>query len=187
MDKDAEIKNVEREVCGCTKCPLHKSRGPHYVFGEGNLNAKLMLIGEAPGLNESLIGRPFVGRSGALLEQAFSQLNINREDLYIANIVKCRPPNNRQPTQIEIYTCNTYLYQQINIVSPKIICCLGSTATNELLMSDYKITKVRGQEFSFGLMRVIPTFHPSYILRNLGSPIHDTWIKDLNKAYLCTL
>ena len=161
-----ELKELE-EICKkCTLCDLSKFR-TNVVFGEGNPNAKLMFIGEAPGEMEDKTGRPFVGRAGKLLTKIINTvLKMDRSEVYITNIVKCRPPNNRVPTIEEAETCKPYLLKQIDIIDPEILVCLGKTAFMYLLNSDMPISKVRGQIFEYKGKKVIPTFHPSYLLRN---------------------
>ena len=161
-----ELKELE-EICKtCSLCDLSKTR-TNVVFGEGNPKAKLMFIGEAPGEMEDKTGRPFVGRAGQLLTKIInSVLELDRKDVYIANIVKCRPPNNRVPTIEEALTCRPYLLKQIDIINPKILVCLGKTAFMYLMDLDTPISKVRGQIFEYKGKKVIPTFHPSYLLRN---------------------
>ena len=161
-----ELKELE-EICKkCTLCDLSKFR-TNVVFGEGNPNAKLMFIGEAPGEMEDKTGRPFVGRAGKLLTKIINTvLEMDRSEVYITNIVKCRPPNNRVPTIEEAETCKPYLLKQIDIIDPEILVCLGKTAFMYLLNSDMPISKVRGQIFEYKGKKVIPTFHPSYLLRN---------------------
>ena len=161
-----ELKELEKICKNCTLCNLSKTR-TNVVFGEGNPNAKLMFIGEGPGEMEDKTGRPFVGRAGKLLTKIINNvLELNREDVYIANIVKCRPPNNRVPTIEEAETCKPYLLKQIDIINPKILVCLGKTAFMYLMESDMPISKVRGQIFEYKGKKVIPTFHPSFLLRN---------------------
>ena len=161
-----ELKELE-EICKkCTLCDLSKTR-TNVVFGEGNPNANLMFIGEGPGEMEDKTGRPFVGRAGQLLTKIINNvLELKRNDVYIANIVKCRPPNNRVPTIEEALTCRPYLLKQIDIINPKILVCLGKTAFMYLMDTDTPISKVRGQIFEYKGKKVIPTFHPSYLLRN---------------------
>jgi DNA polymerase len=156
-----------KKIClNCTLCNLSKTR-TNVVFGEGNPNAELMFVGEGPGAEEDKTGRPFVGRAGKLLTKIIlNVLEMTREDVYIANIVKCRPPNNRVPNIEEAETCKPYLLKQIDIINPKIIVCLGKTAFMYLMDSDLPISKVRGQIFEFKEKKVIPTFHPSFLLRN---------------------
>jgi len=161
-----ELKELEKICKNCTLCNLSKTR-TNVVFGEGNPNAKLMFIGEGPGEMEDKTGRPFVGRAGKLLTKIINTvLEIDRSEVYIANIVKCRPPNNRVPTIEEAETCKPYLLKQIDIINPEILVCLGKTAFMYLLNSDIPISKVRGQIFEFKEKKVIPTYHPSYLLRN---------------------
>ncbi len=152
----------------CQQCPLGNLGRINVVFGSGNPDARLMLIGEAPGKDEDIQNAPFVGRSGKLLNQALSAVKINREDAFITNIVKCRPPKNRKPTPLESTTCtNLLLFNQIKIINPLVICTLGSTATQELLkIPNLKITEIRGNPYAMNGITVIPTYHPAYINRN---------------------
>jgi len=160
------IEELKKIVLNCHLCELSKSR-TNVVFGEGNTNAKLMFVGEAPGANEDLQGRPFVGRAGELLTKMIENvLYIKRSSVYIANIVKCRPPNNRTPTLSEALTCRPYLLKQIEIIKPKIIVALGSTAYRYLTNDNTPITKVRGHIIDINGYKLIPTYHPSYLLRN---------------------
>jgi len=161
-----ELKELE-EICkNCTLCDLSKTR-TNVVFGEGNPNAKIMFIGEAPGEMEDKTGRPFVGRAGKLLTKIIENvLELKRDDVYISNIVKCRPPNNRVPTIEEAETCKPYLLKQIDIINPDILVCLGKTAFMYLMNTDMPISKVRGQIFEYKGKKVIPTYHPSFLLRN---------------------
>ncbi len=161
----------------CLQCPLGFLGRTNVVFGEGNPNADLLFIGEGPGKEEDLQGRPFVGRSGQLLNRALGLVGINRPDVYITNIVKCRPPNNRAPLPIEIITCmNLLLFNQIKIIRPRIICTLGAIALNSLMQKPFAITKVRGSHLEYKGTLVIPTYHPAYILRNQTQA--DNWIQD---------
>jgi uracil-DNA glycosylase len=161
----------------CMECPLSTLGRSQVVFGSGNPDAQIMIIGEAPGKQEDVQGLPFVGRSGMLLNRVFANLGITRDDLFITNIVKCRPPNNRRPTQKESNTCkSTLLVNQIKIIRPKIICTLGSAALEGLLDQDFKISQTRGNMLSYQGIPLIPTYHPAYILRNpkeLETLIHD--------------
>jgi uracil-DNA glycosylase family 4 len=150
----------------CIACPLGKLGRQAVVFGEGNPDAQLMFIGEAPGKDEDLQGKPFVGRSGKLLTQILTSLGIDRKDVFITNSVKCRPPQNRKPTPLELITCkDLLLINQINIIQPKAICTLGSAATESLFKETLKISEKRGKQLVFNSIAVIPTYHPSYILR----------------------
>ena len=149
----------------CTRCPLVQGRH-HIVFGEGNPDAKLMFIGEGPGRDEDIQGCPFVGRAGKLLNEVLQAVNLKREDVFITNIVKCRPPNNRTPLPAEISLCKPLLVNQIKIIRPQIICTLGSCATKALLAQDVKISQIRGKIIEKEKIAILPTFHPAYILRN---------------------
>ncbi len=166
----SQIENLEQNVNNCHLCNLAKNR-KNIVFGEGNTNADLMFIGEGPGANEDASGKPFVGRAGMLLTKIIENvLNLTREDVYITNIVKCRPPENRVPTLEEVSACKPYLLQQIKMVNPKIIVALGSTSFHHL-MGEYEtpISKIRGEILNFGEAKLIPTYHPSFLLRNPSS------------------
>jgi DNA polymerase len=161
-----ELKELEKICKKCTLCDLAKTR-TNVVFGEGNPNAELMFIGEGPGEMEDKTGRPFVGRAGKLLTKIIENvLELSREDVYIGNIVKCRPPNNRVPTIEEALSCKPYLLKQIEIINPKILVCLGKTAFMYLMDSNMPISRIRGQIFEYKGKKVIPTYHPSYLLRN---------------------
>lgn len=162
----------------CTMCPLGFLGRKNIVWGEGNPDAKIMFIGEGPGRDEDEQGRPFVGRSGKLLTKTLEGLGIKRADVFIANVVKCRPPNNRVPTEQESSICmGLFLYNQIKIIRPKIICTLGSSSTQALLGPDVKITKVRGKIQHKDGITIIPTYHPAYILRNASEL--PTFVQDL--------
>lgn len=154
----------------CTKCPLGSLGRKHVVFGEGNPDAELMFVGEGPGADEDAQGRPFVGRSGKLLNRCLQKFNIEREAVFITNIVKCRPPQNRTPSTLEIDTCkNLLLIKQIKIIRPKVICTLGGAAFKGLIEKDIKISKMRGSTLAWKENKditIIPIYHPAYILRN---------------------
>ena len=157
---------LKQEVNQCTKCILSKTR-TNVVFGEGSQNAKIMCIGEGPGYYEDQQGRPFVGKSGQLLDKILDVCGFNRkEHVFIGNIVKCRPPNNRDPLPEERESCLPYLYKQIEMIEPKIIILLGATALKGLIDPNAKITKVRGEWLNWNDRLVMPTFHPSALLRN---------------------
>ncbi len=163
----SSLTEIEEKIKKCHLCPLSKTR-KNIVVGEGNPNADLMFIGEAPGANEDETGKPFVGRAGMLLTKIIENvLHLKREDIYIANIVKCRPPNNRVPTLEEVASCKPYLLEQIKIINPKLIVALGSTSYHHL-SEDYNmpISKIRGEILEFGNAKLIPTYHPSFLLRN---------------------
>jgi len=160
-----DFESIEDQVANCTKCPLHKGR-TNTVFGEGNLNADLMFIGEGPGYDEDQQGRPFVGEAGKKLTDMISAMTLDRKDVYIANIVKCRPPGNRAPFEDESEACIPYLYKQIERVKPKVIVCLGAVPTQNLLKNKIPISKQRGKFTDYKGIKVMPTFHPAYFLRN---------------------
>ncbi|MEN3184563.1 MAG: uracil-DNA glycosylase [Atribacterota bacterium] len=187
--KEALLEEIKKEVERCTLCPLAKSR-TQVVFGEGNPDALIMFIGEAPGEDEDRTGRPFVGKAGQLLTKILLSVGIQREEVYIANMVKCRPPGNRTPTLEEVATCFPYLEAQIAIVNPSIIVTLGSVSTGYLLETKEPMSKLRGQWFDWrGGKRIFPMFHPSFLLRHEsrapGSPKHLTWldIQEVKRVY----
>ena len=159
------LKDVRKELGDCKRCKLHRTRRT-IVFGEGNEKATLMFIGEGPGYDEDVQGRPFVGRAGQLLTKIIQSINLSREEVYIANIIKCRPPQNRNPEPDEIQSCNPFLMKQIDAIQPKIICALGTFAAQTLLKTDTKITALRGKLFDLEGIKVIPTYHPAFLLRN---------------------
>ena len=151
----------------CAACPLGSLGRTTVVFGSGNPEAQIMFIGEAPGQEEDRLGKPFVGKSGQLLTKILSILDIERSDVYISNIVKCRPPNNRKPTLTESNICKKILLlKQIEIIKPKVLCTLGATALEGLIDEPVKMTRMRGIPIKHPLGTIIPTFHPAYILRN---------------------
>ena len=155
----------EDEVKGCTKCDLCKTR-THTVFGEGDPEARLMFIGEGPGQNEDETGRPFVGKAGQLLEKMIGGMKLRREDVFIANVVKCRPPDNRVPTAAETAACTPYLNRQIEIIRPTVIVTLGLPATRHLLGLQLPMGKMRGRWHEWRGIKVMPTYHPAYLLRS---------------------
>ena len=154
-------------VSSCTACGLHTGR-TQAVFGTGNQGASLMVIGEAPGADEDLQGEPFVGRAGQLLDQMLQAINHPRDSVYIANIVKCRPPDNRNPQQDEALHCSQYLNRQISLVSPSVILALGKVAAQNLLQTDLPVGKMRGSRYQYAALNipVIVTYHPAYLLRS---------------------
>lgn len=161
-----KLEALKKTAQKCTRCVLHEKR-TKVVFGIGPLNPKLMIIGEGPGENEDKQGKPFVGKSGKELDKWLNHLGLTRDQVYITNIVKCRPPENRDPTPEESYRCLAfYLYEQIKLIKPKVICTLGRPAAQSLLMTDIPITKIVNQEWQFFQTPLIPLFHPAYILRN---------------------
>ena len=182
-DNTAELENFKLKIKDCQKCTLGKTR-IKFVFGEGDPNAKLVFIGEAPGADEDESGRPFIGRAGKLLTKIIEAINFKREDVFIMNVLKCRPPNNRAPEPEEVVECSPYLFKQLEIINPKIICTLGNPATQTLLATKEGISKLRGRELYWNGIKVIPTFHPSACLRNPAYKV-DVWkdMKFLRKEY----
>ncbi|MDD4013921.1 MAG: uracil-DNA glycosylase [Candidatus Omnitrophica bacterium] len=152
-------------VLSCKKCGLSGTR-TNVVFGEGNPKARLMFIGEAPGADEDEQGRPFVGRAGQLLTKIIEAMGLSREDVYIANILKCRPPGNRNPLPDEIAVCSPYLMEQIKAIKPEVICALGKFSAQTLLNTETPISKLRGVFHDFYGTKLMPTYHPAYLLRN---------------------
>jgi DNA polymerase len=159
------LADVRKELGDCKRCKLHRTRKT-IVFGEGNEKATLMFIGEGPGYDEDVQGRPFVGKAGQLLTKIIESVNLLREEVYIANIIKCRPPQNRNPEPDEIESCNPFLMKQILVIQPKIICALGTFSAQTLLKTDAKITALRGRFFDLEGIKVLPTYHPAFLLRN---------------------
>jgi uracil-DNA glycosylase len=153
------------ELAGCTRCKLHRRR-TNIVFGVGNPHAELVFVGEGPGHDEDVQGIPFVGRAGQLLTQMIIAMGIKREDVYIANVVKCRPPENRTPEKDEIATCLPFLMRQLANINPKVIVSLGSVASQALLNTNKSISHFRGQWFDFRGAKLMATYHPAYLLRN---------------------
>jgi uracil-DNA glycosylase family 4 len=160
-----DLDPLKSEVLKCKRCDLHKTR-QHVVFGSGSSKAKLMFIGEAPGQEEDIQGLPFVGRAGQLLTKIIEAMGLKREDVYIANILKCRPPNNRAPLPTEILACEENIRRQVEIINPKVICTLGKFASQTLLKTQTSITSLRGKFQAYNGIKVMPTFHPAYLLRN---------------------
>ena len=159
------LDELEEKIKGCNRCKLCKTR-QNIVFGVGNKNAKIMFIGEGPGADEDRLGEPFVGKAGKLMDMAFEAVGIKRQEVYIANIVKCRPPANRNPEDDEAAACMDYLRNQVMIVKPKIIVLLGSVALKNILGKDYGITASRGKVIEKKQITYIPTWHPAALLRD---------------------
>ena len=173
------LPRIREDIGDCTRCKLHKGR-TKIVFGTGNPNADLMFVGEGPGRDEDLSGEPFVGRAGKLLTDMIKAMGLQREDVYIANVVKCRPPENRLPEKDEITTCSPFLMRQIDAIKPKVICTLGSCSAQTLLQTALGISKLRGEWFDFRGTKLMPTYHPAYLLRNPAAK-PEVW-KDLQKV-----
>ena len=163
----------------CTRCKLHKAR-TQIVFGVGNPKAELVFVGEGPGHDEDIQGEPFVGRAGKLLTQMIEAMGLKRSDVYIANVVKCRPPENRLPERDEIATCSPYLLRQLTVIKPKVIVCLGACSAQTLLQTNQGISKFRGEFFDYHGAKLMATYHPAYLLRNPPAKA-DVW-KDLQKV-----
>jgi uracil-DNA glycosylase family 4 len=176
---DDTLPRIREDIGDCTRCKLHKGR-TNIVFGVGNPKAQLMFVGEGPGHDEDIKGEPFVGRAGKLLTQMIEAMSLRREDVYIANVVKCRPPENRLPEKDEITTCSPFLMRQIDVIKPKVVCCLGSCAAQTLLQTTQGISRFRGEWFDFRGAKLIATYHPAYLLRNPPAK-SEVW-KDLQKV-----
>lgn len=172
------LSKLQKEARQCRKCTLATTR-KNVVFGEGDVNARLVFVGEAPGEEEDIQGRPFVGRAGKLLDQLIERIGLGRSDVYICNVLKCRPPGNRDPEEQEREVCKKYLFTQLELINPKIICTLGRHAYNTLLGVDERITRVRGMLTSYHGTPLLPTYHPSFLLRNQGK-IKEAW-EDMEK------
>ncbi len=166
--KRQEQLDLIKTTCkGCQACPLATQGRKQVVFGEGNIFAQLMFVGEGPGRDEDEKGRPFIGRAGQLLTKIIQAMELTREDVYISNVVKCRPPSNRVPLAVEIDTCTKLiLFKEIEIIKPKIICLLGATSLQALFGNEAKITNMRGKFVEFHGIPTMPTYHPAYLLRN---------------------
>src|SRR3990170_3452565 len=161
------LEDIKKQVASCKLCDLHKTR-TNTVFGVGNEKAKVMFIGEAPGANEDLKGEPFVGRAGMLLNSMLRSIGLERTDVYIANILKCRPPNNRDPLPQEVKLCTPYLQKQIALIQPKILIAVGRIAAQFLLNTMESMSKLRGNTYQYGEQKIplIVTYHPAYLLRS---------------------
>jgi DNA polymerase len=166
-EEASSLEELKKPVMACRRCPLARTR-TNVVFGEGNPKAKLMFIGEAPGADEDEQGRPFVGRAGQLLTKIIEAMGLEREDVFIANILKCRPPGNRNPLPTEIANCSPYLLRQVELIKPKVICALGKFAAQTLLNTETPISRLRGNFYDYHGTKLMPTYHPAYLLRNPG-------------------
>lgn len=164
-EKIVALKTLREEIGDCQRCKLSKGR-TNIVFGEGNVDAEVMFIGEGPGMEEDRRGRPFVGDAGQLLTKLIEKMGFKREDVYIGNIVKCRPPLNRDPEDDEINTCLPFIKGQIEIISPRVIVALGRISSQTLIGLKVPISKLRGRFYQYGNVPLMPTFHPAYLLRN---------------------
>ena len=159
------LESIREEIGDCQRCKLAPKR-TNIVFGSGNPRAELVFVGEAPGFDEDQQGLPFVGRAGQLLTKIIESINLKREDVYICNVLKCRPPENRNPEPDEVAACNPFLKKQLATIRPKIVCCLGTFAAQTVLQTPAPISKLRGKFFDIDGIRVIATFHPAYLLRS---------------------
>ena len=159
------LEALREKVERCTRCPLSVTR-KRVVFGEGSADSSVAFIGEAPGREENEKGRPFIGSAGQLLSKAIEAMGLRREDVYIANIVKCRPPSNRVPRESEIASCLPYLLEQLSIVNPVAVGLLGAVAAQSILKLDWPVFKLRGRVFTYSEMKLVPTYHPAALLRN---------------------
>jgi DNA polymerase len=165
QDKPAVLNAIRTDIGECTRCRLHKGR-TNLVFGVGNPNAELMFVGEGPGADEDAQGEPFVGRAGQLLNNMISAMGLKREDVYNANVVKCRPPGNRTPEKDECDTCSPFLLRQIQVIKPKVIVALGAVAAKNLLAVNDSMANLRGRWYDFRGARLAVTYHPAYLLRD---------------------
>ena len=172
------LEAIREDIGDCRRCALCEQRH-HIVFGAGNPQARLVFVGEGPGYEEDRQGRPFVGAAGQLLTKIIQAMNLRREDVYICNIIKCRPPGNRNPKSAEIDACKPYLERQLKVIKPELICALGTFAAQTLLATDTSISKLRGEFYDFMGIRILPTYHPAYLLRNPEKK-RDVW-KDMKK------
>jgi uracil-DNA glycosylase family 4 len=179
----ASLDEFDRQICNCTRCPLGFTR-TKFVFGVGNPQARIVFVGEAPGHDEDLKGIPFVGRAGQLLDQMLAAVGLDRRMVYICNVLKCRPPNNRDPEPVEVATCKPYLLTQLSIMSPPIIVCLGRHAASVLLGVDGAMKDLRGRVLPWHGMQVLVTYHPAYFLRNASHQfLGDQDFRLLRKLY----
>ena len=165
QDKVEALKAIREDIGDCTRCALHRRR-THIVFGVGNVNADIMFVGEGPGADEDLQGEPFVGRAGQLLNNMISAMGLRREAVYIANVVKCRPPQNRTPEKEECDTCSPFLFRQIEVVKPRMIIALGAVAAKNLLTINDTMTNLRGRIYDYRGTKLVVTYHPAYLLRD---------------------
>ena len=171
---------IREEIGDCTRCKLHAQGRTQIVFGVGNPDANLMFVGEAPGADEDIQGIPFVGRAGQLLTKIIEAIGLTRDQVYIANVIKCRPPGNRNPDPDEVETCEPFLFQQIDAIRPRVIVALGTFAAKALLKTQDPISRLRGRVYDFRGAKLIPTFHPAFLLRSPDRK-RDVW-EDMKKV-----
>ena len=174
-----QLSEIRSNLGECTRCKLHTGR-TNLVFGVGDPEADLMFVGEAPGRDEDLQGEPFVGRAGQLLTKIIASIGLSRSDVYIANVIKCRPPNNRNPEADEVGTCEPFLFQQVDAVRPRVVIALGAFAIRTLLRTSQPISALRGQVFDYRGAKLVPTFHPAFLLRSPDRK-RDVW-EDMKKV-----
>ena len=179
-DPSGRLDAVRQDLGACTRCKLHGLGRQQIVFGVGNPAADLMFVGEAPGQDEDRQGVPFVGRAGQLLTRIIESIGLTRDDVYIANVIKCRPPKNRNPDPDEVAQCEPFLFGQVDAIAPKVIVALGKFAAQALLRSTEPISRLRGHVYDYRGARLIPTFHPAYLLRN-PSGKREVW-EDMKKV-----
>ena len=178
--KEDTLLKIREDIGDCTRCKLHKGRNK-IVFGDGNPKARLVFVGEAPGADEDKQGIPFVGRAGKLLTQMIEAMGLQRQDVYICNVVKCRPPDNRKPEDDEVSTCSPYLLRQLDVIEPKVLVCLGAVAAQTLLATNRGISHFRGEWMDWHGHKLMATYHPAYLLRNPAAKA-DVVGKDLQKV-----
>jgi DNA polymerase len=176
---DDTLLKIRSDLGDCTRCKLHKGRHT-IVFGDGNPKAELVFVGEGPGADEDAQGLPFVGRAGKLLTQMIEAMGLQRKDVYICNVVKCRPPANRLPEDDEIKTCSPFLFRQLDVIAPKVIVCLGAVAAKTLLQTNRGISQYRGEWLEYRGRKLLATYHPAYLLRNPAAK-NEVW-RDLQKV-----
>jgi uracil-DNA glycosylase family 4 len=176
---DDTLLKIREDLGDCTRCKLHRGRNK-IVFGDGSPQARLVLVGEGPGADEDLQGLPFVGRAGKLLTQMIEAMGLERREVYICNVVKCRPPENRTPEKDEVACCSPFLFRQLDVIRPKVIVCLGSVAAQTLLQTNRGISHFRGEWLEFRGYKLLATYHPAYLLRNPAAK-GEVW-KDLQKV-----
>jgi DNA polymerase len=177
---DESLEAIREDIGDCTRCKLHALGRKQVVYGVGNAHADLMFVGEAPGADEDLQGIPFVGRAGQLLTKIIEAIGLTRDQVYIANVIKCRPPGNRNPDPDEVETCEGFLFRQIDSIKPKVIVALGTFAAKALLKTQDPISRLRGRVYEYRGARLIPTFHPAFLLRSPDRK-RDVW-EDMKKV-----
>jgi len=180
QSSEPDLASIREDIGDCTRCKLCSLGRKQIVFGVGNPHADLMFVGEAPGRDEDIQGIPFVGRAGQKLTQIIEAIGLTREDVYIANVIKCRPPENRNPEPDEVEKCEPFLFRQIDLIKPKVIVALGTFAARSLLKTDAPISRLRGRVYEYRGAQLIPTFHPAYLLRN-PSCRREVW-EDMKKV-----